>query len=226
MALLEPDRAPWPNRIVAAAPIAASDDPLLAAKPMERLQVEVRGDDRMTMASCSDGVGAMRWSNRWPAPPVRSVANRTHAVRDGVLVIGEGAERIVLVDPRDGRRLTAIDDPDDDLDAAAVTVLEAERDGRALITVLGPPGRAHRLTFLDDQGHRTVIDLGFAARWAVQAPGRRAVVVGVGHAVLVDLQGAIPCEVPPAVASATSASSDAHGIWVGNRCYRWAADPP
>jgi hypothetical protein len=217
---------PWPAQVVVSRPLAKPV--ALVPTPPEAPAVMAldQGDD-FTEVTWSAADNSLLWRHRWQSLPVPSGApNRTHALRDGLLLIGEGASRLVLIDCRLGDVLGTIDLTSIDVEPSQTVVLGTDPVAGIQIAMLHPVAIDDQVTLADTHGHERTVQLPTPARWMVRAPGGCLVLgLATGQGLVLDAQGTLhPALVPVELmqAHADSRRSTAAGVMADGLLFPWA----
>jgi hypothetical protein len=105
-------------------------------------QISLNSDARQVRVRATWPDGLRWWQRRWPTRPLSAAPSRSWAVQQGLLVIADGAEHLVVVSATTGELLVDAEVPAD-LDPALVVRCGARQvallsdQGRTLLTIRG-----------------------------------------------------------------------------------------
>ena len=133
-------------------------------------------------------------------------------MRDGYLVIVEGAARLTVLDAGNGERWAALR-PNSEIMPQQVVLL-----GRERVAELGPLGLDTTLRLIDSEG-TTAIPLPGPARWMVPWGDGVLVVLGDGRAVAYPAVTAVA--LPEELVRGGAPAVSADGLVRDGRCWAW-----
>jgi hypothetical protein len=169
--------------------------------------------DRLVL-TCHAPDGALRWRQRWHPEDFLSAPSQTVEVRDGLVLVNEGGQRLTVLRTDTGHRRMRL--RHDDLATTTPYVLDGH------VALLGPLGLDTTVTVVsaDGRGSRT-LTLASRVRWAAPLGAQLLVATQDGEARLLPEDRRV--DLPPALTQSRQAPQvTTHGLQLGDRLWRWA----